>query len=151
VPFTLVNFSINQDWDTHTNNFKTLKNTRLPNFDRAISALLDDLQERGLLETTLVAVITEFGRTPKINKTAGRDHYPRAGNVLLAGAGIRGGAVIGATDRNGSAPATQPYSPADFGASIYHALGIDAHTTYYPRLPRPTRIAEGEVIEGLFG
>ncbi|MFP6764667.1 MAG: DUF1501 domain-containing protein, partial [Planctomycetaceae bacterium] len=75
VPFTLVNFSINQDWDTHTSGFKTLKQTRLPNFDRAVSTLLDDLEERGLLETTLVAVITEFGRTPKINATAGRDHW----------------------------------------------------------------------------
>ena len=117
----------------------------------SLTSLLFDLEERGLLDKTLIVAMGEFGRTPKINKTAGRDHYPRAGSVLLAGAGIRGGAVIGATDRNGTAPATRPYSPADFGASIYHALGIDAHTTYYPRLPRPTRIAEGEVIEGLFG
>lgn len=122
----------------------------LPQLDMSITTLLDDLDQRGLLDTTLVVAMGEFGRTPKINKTAGRDHYPRAGNVLLAGAGIKGGAVIGATDKTGSAPITQPWSPADFGASIYHALGIDAHTTYYPRLPRPTRIAEGSVIDGLF-
>ena len=123
----------------------------LPQLDMSLTSLLIDLEERGILDKTLVVAMGEFGRTPRINKTAGRDHYPRAGSVLLAGAGIRGGAVIGATDRTGSAPATQPYSPADFGASIYHALGIDANTTYYPRLPRPTRIADGEVIEGLFG
>ena len=123
----------------------------LPQLDMSLTSLLTDLEERGLLEKTLVVAMGEFGRTPKINKTAGRDHYPQAGSVLLAGAGVRGGAVIGATDRNGTAPATRPYTPADFGASIYHALGIDANTTYYPRLPRPTRIAEGEVIDGLFG
>jgi hypothetical protein len=103
------------------------------------------------LETTLVVAMGEFGRTPRINANAGRDHYPAAGNVLLAGAGVCGGAVIGATDRNGAAPATRPHTPADFAASIYHALGINHHTTYYPRLPRPTSIADGEVIHGLFG
>ena len=122
----------------------------LPQLDMSLTTLLDDLDQRGLLDTTLIVAMGEFGRTPKINKTSGRDHYPRAGNVLLAGAGIKGGAVIGATDKNGTAPSTRPYTPADFGASIYHALGLDAHTTYYPRLPRPTRIAEGNVIDGLF-
>lgn len=123
----------------------------LPQLDMSLSALLDDLDERGLLETTLVVAMGEFGRTPRINAKAGRDHYPAAGNVLLAGAGVRGGAVIGATDRNGAAPITRPHTPADFAASIYHALGIDHHTTYYPRLPRPTPIADGQVIHGLFG
>ncbi len=123
----------------------------LPQLDMSLTSLLFDLEERGILDKTLIVAMGEFGRTPKINKTAGRDHYPRAGSVLLAGAGIRGGVVIGATDKIGSAPATRPYSPADFGATIYHALGIDANTTYYPRLPRPTRIADGTVIEGLFG
>jgi len=123
----------------------------LPQLDMSLTSLLDDLEQRGMLDTTLVVVMGEFGRTPKINKTAGRDHYPRAGNVLMAGAGVARGRVIGATDKNGSAPVTRPWTPADFGASIYHALGIDPHTTYYPRLPRPTRIAEGQVIDGLFG
>ena len=123
----------------------------LPQLDMSLTSLITDLEERGLLEKTLIVAMGEFGRTPRINKTAGRDHYPGAGSVLLAGAGVRGGAVIGATDRTGSAPATRPYTPADFGASIYHALGIDANTTYYPRLPRPTRIADGDVIDGLFG
>jgi hypothetical protein len=122
----------------------------LPQLDMSLSVLLDDLEDRGLLETTLVVAMGEFGRTPKVNKTAGRDHYPRAGNVLLAGAGIRGGAVIGATDKNGAEPKTRPWRPDDFAASIYHALGIDHHRTYFPQLPRPTSIADGEIIDNLF-
>ena len=123
----------------------------LPQLDMSLSTLLDDLDERGLLDTTLVVAMGEFGRTPKINKFAGRDHYPAAGCVLLAGAGINRGAVIGATDPKGARPLTRPWTPEDFGASIYHALGIDAHTTYFPRLTRPTPISSGTVIDGLFG
>lgn len=122
----------------------------LPQLDMSLSTLLDDLDSRGMLDTTLVVAMGEFGRTPRINKLGGRDHYPRAGSVLLAGAGVKGGAVIGATDKIGAEPATRPWTPGDFAASIYHALGIDHHTTYYPRLPRPTPLAEGEVIDGLF-
>jgi len=122
----------------------------LPQLDMSLSTLLDDLDERGLLDTTLVVVMGEFGRTPRINKDGGRDHYPNAGCVLMAGAGIRRGAVIGATDRNGAVPATRPYTPGDVAASIYHALGIDSHGTYFPRLPRPTPIADGRIIDGLF-
>lgn len=122
----------------------------LPQFDMSLSTLLDDLEDRGLLDTTLVVAMGEFGRTPKINKDGGRDHYPAAGNVVLAGAGIRGGVVIGATDRNGAVPKTTPYHPEDFAASIYHALGIDYHRTYFPRLTRPTPITDGNVIDGLF-
>ena len=123
----------------------------LPQLDMSLSTLLDDLDERGLLDTTLVVAVGEFGRTPRINKDAGRDHYPNAGSLLMAGAGVKRGAVIGATDRNGAVPATRPWGPEDVAASIYHALGIDAHRTYFPRLPRPTPIADGQVIEGLFG
>ena len=123
----------------------------LPQLDMSLSTLLDDLKERGLLETTLVVVMGEFGRTPKINKDAGRDHYPSAGSVLMAGAGVNGGTVIGATDRNGAEPKTRPWTPEDFAASVYHAMGIDAHRTYFPRLSRPTPIATGDVIDGLFG
>jgi hypothetical protein len=122
----------------------------LPQLDMSLSALLDDLEERGLLDSTLVVVMGEFGRTPKINKYAGRDHYPSAGNVLMAGAGIQRGAVIGATDRKGAEPKTRPWRPEDFAASIYHGLGIDHHRTYFPRLTRPTPIADGQVIDGLF-
>lgn len=123
----------------------------LPQLDMSLSTLLDDLQERGLLDSTLVVVMGEFGRTPQINKDAGRDHYPNAGCLVLAGAGVRGGIVIGATDRKGAAPASRPVTPEDVAASIYHALGIDHHRTYFPRLPRPTPIAAGRVVEELFG
>ena len=122
----------------------------LPQFDMSLSTLLDDLEDRGLLETTLVVAMGEFGRTPKINKTFGRDHYPNAGSVLMAGAGVAGGAVIGATDQHGTEPRTRAWYPEDFGASIYHGLGIDPHKTYFPRLPRPTPITDGQVIDGLF-
>jgi uncharacterized protein (DUF1501 family) len=116
----------------------------------SLSTLLDDLEQRGMLDSTLVVVMGEFGRTPRINKDGGRDHYPNAGCVVMAGANIKGGAVIGATDRSGIAPATRPWGPKDIAASIYHALGIDAHRTYFPRLPRPTPIADGQLIDGLF-
>lgn len=122
----------------------------LPQLDMSLAALLDDLEDRGLLDTTLVVVMGEFGRTPRINKDGGRDHYPNAGSVLLAGAGIQRGVVIGATDRSGAFPISRPWTPEDVAASIYHALGIDPHRTYFPRLPRPTPIAAGEVIDGLF-
>ena len=122
----------------------------LPQLDMSLSTLLDDLDQRGLLDTTLVVAMGEFGRTPKINKMAGRDHYPNAGCVVMAGAGVRRGVVIGETDRNGAAPKTRPWQPEDFAASIYHALGIDPHRTYFPRLTRPTPIASGSVIDGLF-
>lgn len=122
----------------------------LPQLDMSLATLLDDLEERGLLDTTLVVVMGEFGRTPRINKDVGRDHYPNAGCLLMAGGGVNRGAVIGATDRNGSIPATRPCGPEDVAASIYHALGLDPHRTYFPRLPRPTPIADGQVIDGLF-
>ena len=121
----------------------------LPQLDMSLSTLLDDLDERGLLDTTLVVVMGEFGRTPRINKNAGRDHYPGAGSILMAGAGVSGGAVIGATDRKGATPIRQPIEPEDVGASIYHLLGIDPHQSYFPRLTRPTPISDGSPIAGL--
>ncbi len=122
----------------------------LPQLDMSLSTLLDDLDERGLLDTTLVVAMGEFGRTPKINATSGRDHYPNAGSVLMAGGPVQRGVVIGATDRKGSLPSTRPYRPEDFATSIYHALGIDPHLTYFPRLTRPTPISSGNIIDGLF-
>src|SRR5262249_41740982 len=108
VPFTLVNFALNQvkgqDWDTHERNFSQLKEVLLPPMDRAVSTLLDDLAERGLLETTLVALLTEFGRTPQINANAGRDHWPHVFSVLMAGGGIRPGIVVGSSTRGGDNP-----------------------------------------------
>ncbi len=123
----------------------------LQQLDMSVSTLVDDLEERGMLENTLVVAMGEFGRTPNFNRNGGRDHYPTAGSVLLAGAGIQGGAVVGATDRKGIDVATIPHGPEDIAATIYHALGIDAHRTYFPRLPRPTPIASGQVIKELFG
>ena len=131
VPFTLVNFSVNQEWDTHTNAFKRLKNTRLPNLDRAVSALLDDLEDRGMLESTLVAVITEFGRTPKINQTAGRDHWSDVFSIIMAGGGLKSGQVIGTSNSRGEVPQDRPVHINDVLATIYHQLGISTDTVHY--------------------
>ncbi len=142
-------------WDNHSKIFDAMMTLdeqpgNLPELDMSLSALLEDLDDRGMLESTLVVVMGEFGRTPRINRNGGRDHYPKAGSVLLSGAGISGGVVVGATDRNGTEPKTVPLTPADLAATIYHALGIDSHHTYFPRKPRPTPIADGNVIRELF-
>lgn len=142
-------------WDNHSNIYQAMMDSdgrpgNLPQLDISLSALLEDLDQRGMLETTLVVVMGEFGRTPKINSNGGRDHYPRAGSVLLAGAGISGGVVVGATDRNGVEPSTIPLTPADLAATIYHTLGIDPHWTHFPRVTRPTPISDGQVIRELF-
>ncbi|MDA0589003.1 MAG: DUF1501 domain-containing protein [Planctomycetota bacterium] len=131
VPFTLVNFSINQDWDTHSGGFETLRKTRLPNFDRAISTLLDDLQERGMLDSTLVAVITEFGRTPKINATAGRDHWSDVFSIVLAGGGLKSGQVIGTSNSRGEVPHDRPVHYNDVLATIYQQLGVPTDRVHY--------------------
>ncbi len=112
-------------WDTHQQNFPTIKNTLAPPIDKGVSALLADLAERGRLDTTLVIMMGEFGRTPKINGNAGRDHHGRANSVLLAGAGIPGGLVLGKTDARGDEPAQHPVTPADLAATLYTRLGID--------------------------
>ncbi|HCK72895.1 MAG TPA: hypothetical protein DHW38_15065 [Planctomycetaceae bacterium] len=121
----------------------------LPQFDMSLSTLLDDLEMHGMLDTTLVVAMGEFGRTPKINKTAGRDHYPSAGCAVLAGGGVKKGVVIGATDSKGTEPSTRPWYPEDFAATIYKAMGVDPHATYLPRLARPTPISPGHIIDGL--
>ncbi len=131
VPFTLVNFSINQEWDTHSNGFKSLKTTRLPEFDRAISALLDDLQQRGRLDSTLVAVITEFGRTPKINKTAGRDHWSNVFSVVMAGGGLTSGNFLGTSNSRGEVPQDRPIHINDVLATIYGQLGVSTDQVHY--------------------
>jgi hypothetical protein len=123
----------------------------LAGVDRAFAALLDDLHQRGLLERTLVVFLTEFGRTPRINREGGRDHWGAAGSLFFAGAGVRGGQVIGATDRHAAQPTTSSYNPADVAACIYHALGIDPETTLYDRQRRPLPVLPaGRVIPGLF-
>ena len=150
VPFTLVNFSINQEWDTHSNNFKSLKNTRLPNLDRAVSTLLDDLEERGMLETTLVAVISEFGRTPKINKTAGRDHWSDVFSIVLAGGGLNSGQVIGTSNSRGEVPHDRPVHINDVLATIYRQLGVPIDRVHDDEFGRPVPVLyEGTAIEEL--
>lgn len=119
--------------------------------DRACAALLEDLQQRGMLNETLVVFLTEFGRTPRINREGGRDHWGAAGSIFFAGGGVRGGQVIGGTDRHGAFPVTRPYHAGDVAASIYHAIGIDPETTLYDRQHRPIPVLpQGDVIAGLF-
>ncbi len=143
VRFTLVNFANNQDWDTHTNNFKTLKETRLPELDRAVSALLDDLTERGLLDTTLVALFGEFGRTPKINGTAGRDHWSNVFSVMLAGGGLKHGRCIGTSTSNGENPQDRPVHFNEVLATIYRQMGIAPDQFFRDPLGRPIPLLDG--------
>src|SRR5207248_1282280 len=112
-------------WDTHEKNFTDHQGSLCPTLDRSLSALLDDLRDRGMLARTLVVAMGEFGRTPKVNERAGRDHWPDIFQALLAGGGIRGGQAVGATDREGVAVADRPVTPQDLLATVYHALGID--------------------------
>ncbi len=122
----------------------------LPPLDRALAALLDDLNQRGMLERTLVAVAGEFGRTPQINKDQGRDHWGAAQSVLLAGGGIRGGQVYGATDKIAAYPSDKPVSPEDYLATIYHAMGLDPHSEMIDRENRPHQLVDGVPVKGLF-
>ncbi|MCO6459184.1 MAG: DUF1501 domain-containing protein [Pirellulaceae bacterium] len=139
-------------WDTHRDNFGILKTTKLPELDSGLAGLFTTLAERGLLEETAVMVCGEFGRTPKINANAGRDHWPRAMFVLLAGGGIAGGRVLGASSEKGETPAEgDGYSPDDVAASFYHAFGIDHTHEYHEATGRPIMIVRhGEVIRELF-
>ncbi len=127
----------NATWDTHGNNFKKLKGELLPQLDAALPSLLSDLRERGLLERTLVAVMGEFGRSPKINPGAGRDHWNFCYSLLLAGGGLKGGFVHGASDKIGARPSSCPVRPADVIATIYECLGIPPETELRDRLDRP--------------
>jgi hypothetical protein len=145
-------------WDTHGNNFGCLKDRLLPEFDRPFAALLDDLHQRGLLETTLVLVTSEMGRRPRIGDPrsggpggAGRDHWTACMSVLLAGGGIRGGQVYGASDRRAEYPADNPVGPEDIARTVYHALGID-DLSAVDREGRPFALLdEGRALTGLFG
>ncbi len=137
-------------WDTHKDNFNTLKNRLVPPMEQAYCALLDDLEERGLLDSTLVIWMGEFGRTPKINTDVGRDHWPGCYSVLLAGGGIRVGQVIGASDAIGAYPKERPVSPADIHATVYAALGYDAHNIHFTASDgRPIPLSEGTPISEL--
>lgn len=149
VRFATVSFG---GWDTHANNFKACKDNLLPQLDQGLAALFTTLAAKGLLESTTVFVTGEFGRTPKINPRAGRDHWPRAMFVLLAGSGIKGGQVLGASDAKGMGPASEVITPDQAAASFYHSLGIDHRKEYHTNTGRPVMIVrEGSILRGLFG
>lgn len=150
VNFVQVNLGKNSSWDTHRRNFVNLKRNLLPYLDQSVSALLDNLAETGLLESTLVIVTGEFGRTPIINKDAGRDHWGPVMSSLFAGAGVRGGSVVGASDNLGAQPVSDLQSPENIAATIYETLGIprDAHWTDMDH--RPHELYRAEPIWGLF-
>lgn len=139
-----------QNWDSHAKNFAQHKTHLLPLADRSLSALIDDLDDRGLLESTLVVGMGEFGRTPTINKDGGRDHWPDCYSVVLAGGGVRGGTVHGSSDRIGALPASDPVTPADLAATIFWRFGIDPTSEIHDLTGRPWRIADGQPIRGLF-
>jgi hypothetical protein len=152
-----VNLGNNETWDTHGNAFPHLKDKLFPPTDRALSALLDDLHESGLLESTLIVMAGEFGRTPKITtlpqyyKLPGRDHWGAVQTVFFAGGGTRGGVVVGASDKNGGYPRTDPQTPEDMAATIYHALGIPATAAWHDATGRPHHVYHGQPISGLLG
>jgi uncharacterized protein (DUF1501 family) len=144
---------VDTGWDTHQQIFRELPDSRfpgsgkVPSLDRAYSALITDLRERGLLATTLVLLLGEFGRTPKLNAVAGRDHWPRAGFACLAGGGVQGGRAIGATDGRGEAPVDRPVSPPDLAFTVLKLLGIDPGRELLTPAGRPVRIlGEGSFI-----
>jgi hypothetical protein len=139
-----------QNWDSHSQNFEQHRKHLLPPADKALAALIHDLDERGLLETTLIVATGEFGRTPQINGNAGRDHWPDCYTVLLAGGGVIGGAIHGASDAMGAYPARDPATPADLAATIYWRFGFDPALHIRDQLGRPWRLADGEAIRGVF-
>jgi len=141
---------VHNNWDSHSNVFHVLKGTLLPALDTGLPALLRDLDDRGMLDTTLVAVMGEFGRTPRVNTQAGRDHWGPSQCLLLAGGGLKSGRVIGRTNENGEKPADEPHGPEDLAATIFHCLGIDPQLEFHTPEGRPVKIVNnGRVIGGL--
>ncbi|MCA9044989.1 MAG: DUF1501 domain-containing protein, partial [Planctomycetaceae bacterium] len=138
-------------WDTHSKHNDLLGRFLMPWMDRAYSALLTDLEERGLLDETLVVCMSEFGRTPKFNGRAGRDHWGPVFSVALAGGGIKGGTVYGASDEMGAYPAQGIVKPEDLTATIFHCLGFPPETLFYDNVNRPNPVSRGNVIEEILG
>ena len=137
-------------WDSHRENFEALRDDLIPPFDQAFAALMTDLESSGRLDETLVVVATEFGRTPKVTlSTGGREHWPHAFSVLLAGGGIKGGQVYGASDRAGAYPAEAPVTPGDLMATICHCLGVDPQTELHDQFDRPMTLCKGNPITSL--
>jgi hypothetical protein len=152
VPMVAIHFNemtVCDGWDTHAKNFEALRGELLPMLDEGLSALLEDLQQRGTLEQTVVLVMGEFGRTPRINAQAGRDHWGLCQSVLLAGGGIRGSQVHGSSDRFGAYPAAEPVDPVDLHATLYHCLGLDPAQSMVDALGRPSPLSTGRVIRAL--
>jgi hypothetical protein len=140
------------NYDTHGDNFNIMKKALLPEFDRAFAGLLEDLHDRGMLDTTLVIAMGEFGRTPKVNDAAGRDHHSKAWSIALAGAGVPGGRVLGATDSNGVQVTDLPVEPEDLLFSIYSLFGVDPAREYQTPIGRPVKpVNGGRLIPGLLG
>ena len=138
-------------WDHHTKIFEAYKGSHMKNMDLGVAALVNDLHDRGLLESTVVVLLGEFGRTPKVNKDAGRDHWPHAMSVLMAGGGIPGGQIVGATDAKGYHAAERVYKPEDFAASLYTKMGIDPHQALHTNAGRPVQLVNnGRLIRELF-
>ena len=151
VPMIQANMGRVQTWDSHGDNFGRLKKDLLPPLDKGVSALLDDLSTMGLLESTMVVVVGDFGRTPKVNNNkGGRDHWAACFSAAFAGGGVRGGQVIGKSDATASYPTTHPYSPDDVGATVYHTLGVDHTAEVRDRTNRPVQLNRGEVMDALF-
>lgn len=155
VPLIQVNLGNNETWDTHGDAFPRLKDKLFPPTDKAICALLDDLQNRGLLDSTLIVMAGEFGRTPKLEqnrhyKLPGRDHWGAVQTVFFAGGGTKGGTVVGSSDKIAAYPAANPQKPENMAATIYHSLGIPHDASWYDDLNRPHNIYHGEPIAGLF-
>jgi hypothetical protein len=139
-------------WDTHWNNFSAHKEDLVPPFDQAFHALMTDLEKTGRLDETLVVVAAEFGRSPKVTRSnAGREHWPECYSVLFAGGGIRGGQVHGRSDKNAGYPASDPTTPADFVATIYHCLGLDPSSETHDQTGRPLILSHGKPIASLVG
>ena len=158
VPIVQSNMGRMNKWDTHVDNAGSLKNRLLPPFDRALSSFLEDLSARSLLEQTLVVVVGEFGRTPRIGQSSvndpaqrtGRENWAGVFSALFAGAGVVGGQAIGRSDKIAAYPATRGYHPSDLGATIYTALGLDPSSTLRDVLGRPLQLNRGEPIVPLF-
>ena len=151
VPLITVNWSkLNADqWDTHKKNYPTLREKLLPPFDQGFAAFIEDLHQRGLLDETLVICLGEFGRTPKINKDAGRDHWPDCYSVVMSGGDIQRGVILGASDRQAAYPVTDPIAPWDLAATMYHLLGIEPDLHIYDRLRRPFKLSQGRIVKEL--
>ena len=134
----------NGGWDHHTNIFKDKFKQKITEVDAGMAALINDLKERGQLDSTLVVMLGEFGRTPKINKDGGRDHWPHAMSVLIAGAGVPPGQIVGATDVKGYHASENIHSPEDFACTLYRKLGIDPHQILYTNTGKPVPLVNGD-------